>query len=302
MFRILLIAFALISSPAFAQTKGALETPSKDSYISGKYMFSGWACDAELIEIVIDGGSGLKAAYGTGRGDTQSICGDSDNGFGLLFNLATLGSGEHTAVAFADGREIGRSTFSVQQLSTGTFLRGAKGLALEYNFPSSGREVHLEWVQSAQNFMISREMDTPDPLDISGGWYSDQYDMAAHISSSRFYLDREEIWVTLMVDGESWNLFEGYIKGTTARLQTVQPYGANTDVTIELSDPTNAVVTINSCYSTADYYCLFSAGDQISIRKIVGNNAGRASPLFDDEELNPIALDPSMNSAPSREQ
>jgi hypothetical protein len=208
--------------------------------------------------------------------------------------MASLGTGQHTAVAYADGYEIGRRTFYVERLSTGEFLRGAQALALEYNFPKRGREVHLEWIQSAQNFMISREMDTPDPLDISGGWYSDAYDMAAHISSARFYLEREEIWATIMVDGQTWNLFEGYIKGTTARLQTVLPYGPEVNATLEFSDPTNAVVPINSCFETANYYCLFSAGDRITIRKIAGNNSGRASPLFDEEELSPIGVTPTM--------
>ena len=61
----LIAALFLICFPAasFAQTKGALENPSPDSNTGGIYMFSGWACDAELIEIVIDGSSGLKAAY-----------------------------------------------------------------------------------------------------------------------------------------------------------------------------------------------------------------------------------------------
>ena len=111
--RLITILLLMISVSAFGQTKGALENPSQGSYTSGIYMFSGWACDAELIEIVINGGSGLKAAYGTARGDTRGICGDTDNGFGLLYNMSNLGTGEHTAVAFADGREIGRSTFIV---------------------------------------------------------------------------------------------------------------------------------------------------------------------------------------------
>ena len=71
----------ILSANVFAATKGALENPSQGSYTSGIYMFSGWACDADLIEIVINGSSGLKAAYGTDRGDTRGICGDSDNGF-----------------------------------------------------------------------------------------------------------------------------------------------------------------------------------------------------------------------------
>ena len=99
------LLFFLFSASAIAQTKGSLENPANGSATSGIYMFSGWACDAELIEIVINGGSGLKAAYGTDRGDTEATCGDRDNGFGLLFNMALLGTGTHGAVAFADGRQ-----------------------------------------------------------------------------------------------------------------------------------------------------------------------------------------------------
>ena len=82
-------------------------------------MFSGWACDAELIEIVINGGSGLKAAHGTDRGDKKATCGDRDNSFGVLFNMALRGSETHEAVAFADGRQIGWSIFLVTRMSTG---------------------------------------------------------------------------------------------------------------------------------------------------------------------------------------
>ena len=152
-----LLAFILLMSSASAvgQPKGALETPKNGTAISGKYMFSGWVCEAELVEVVIDGGSGLKAAYGTARGDTQSQCGDSDNGFGLLFNMANLGAGEHQAVVFADGQEVGRSTFTVTELSTGKFSRNLQALSIEPNFPSFGREVWLRWVESTQNFMIT---------------------------------------------------------------------------------------------------------------------------------------------------
>ena len=111
MARIIISLLFFFSTTALGQTKGALETPKQDSSISGKYMFSGWVCDAEIVEIVIDGGSGKRAAYGTDRGDTVNQCGDRDNGFGLLFNFGSLTNGLHEAVAFADGQEIGRSTF-----------------------------------------------------------------------------------------------------------------------------------------------------------------------------------------------
>lgn len=124
--RLITTLLLLISVNAFAQTKGALENPSQGPYTSGIYMFSGWVCEAEEVEIVINGASGLKAAYGTSRGDTAGICGDSDNGFGLLFNMGNLGTGTHTAVAFADGQEFGRSTFNVKKMTSGEFLRDAE--------------------------------------------------------------------------------------------------------------------------------------------------------------------------------
>ena len=116
----------LNSNPASAQD-GALENPAAGSTQSGIGMFSGWHCDAENIHIELADGSQVLAAYGTGRGDTAGICGDSDNGFGLLFNFNLLGTGEHTVVALADGVEFGRSTFNVLRMSTGEFLSGASG-------------------------------------------------------------------------------------------------------------------------------------------------------------------------------
>ena len=271
--RLITILLLMISVNAFAQTQGALENPSPDSYTSGVYLFSGWACDAELIEIVVDGGSGVKAAYGTDRGDTAGICGDSDNGFGLLYNMSILGTGEHTAVAFADGQEIGRSTFNVQRLSTGEFLRDRQALAIEPNFPTEGREVWLEWVQSAQNFLISAEMDTPDPLDVSGGWYSDAVDAGAVIATSRFYVEREEMWLMVAYDG-GFNLFEGYIQGRQAKISTISPYGPNATATVDFTDTTTGVITIDSCTSANGYVCAFSAGAKIAMRKVAGNVSG----------------------------
>ncbi len=144
MARIIISLFFFFSTTALGQTKGNLENPAQDSYMSGIYMFSGWACDAELIEIVVDGGSGVKAAYGTSRGDTESVCGDSDNGFGLLWNFELYEPGTHEAVAFADGVEIGRKTFTTTRINSGEFLRDAAGNASLNGFPEAGREVSLK--------------------------------------------------------------------------------------------------------------------------------------------------------------
>ena len=273
----------MVSVNAFGQTKGALENPSNESYTSGIYMFSGWACDAELIEIVIDGGSGLKAAYGTARGDTKGICGDSDNGFGLLYNMANLGTGEHTAVAFADGLEIGRSTFYVQRLSTGEFLRGAEGFAIDNNFPKFGQESWLTWVESAQNFAIGYEGPSPDPYEIAGIWWSDAGNYVVSISTQRLYVDRVEIYAVGTpydyTSSRTGAASEGYIVGNTAKLFSVLPEGVESESTMTLTDSLNAIVRVDRCISyDPNLVCGYPAGATIAVRKLAGPNTGRAAP------------------------
>ena len=94
---------------------GILENPGPNSFQSGVGLISGWVCDAEVVEIELNG-TLQEAAYGTLRSDTEAVCGDIDNGFGLLFNWNLLGDGEHTIVAFSDGEEFGRTTFTVTTL------------------------------------------------------------------------------------------------------------------------------------------------------------------------------------------
>ena len=153
----LIAASVLLNSNLASAQDGALENPARNSTQSGIGMFSGWHCDAENIHIQFADGSEVLAAYGTSRGDTAGICGDSDNGFGLLFNFNLLGTGEHTVVALADGVEFGRRTFNVMRMSTGEFLSGASGQATVSDFPSAGHSVTLEWSQAQQNFNIISE-------------------------------------------------------------------------------------------------------------------------------------------------
>ena len=84
-------------------TLGYLENPGADSFQSGVGVLSGWVCDAEEVTISIGDLPVQVAAYGTERVDTASVCGDTDNGFGLLFNWNLLGDGEHVVVAYVDG-------------------------------------------------------------------------------------------------------------------------------------------------------------------------------------------------------
>ena len=117
-------------------------------------MLSGWVCEADTVELAIGTLPPQVAAYGTERLDTESVCGDTDNGFGLLFNWNLLGEGEHVVVAYVDDVELGRATVRVTTLET-EFLRGVEGECVVADFPSLGETVTLEWQQNQQNFVIT---------------------------------------------------------------------------------------------------------------------------------------------------
>ena len=142
--------------------EGYLENPGPNSFQSGVGVISGWVCEAEGVEIEIETESGETerqvAAYGTERLDTETVCGDTDNGFGLLFNWNRLGEGEHTVVAYVDGVELGRAVVRVTTVGAGAeeeFLEDVAGTCVVEDFPSPGQTVTLEWQQNSQNFVVT---------------------------------------------------------------------------------------------------------------------------------------------------
>ena len=135
-------------------SQGVLENPQPNSFQSGIGVISGWICDASIVEIEFDGGPPFEAAYGTSRNDTQSICGDTDNGFGLLFNWNLLGDGVHTVRALADGVAFANVTITVTTLGLGEFPTGLSGAYALPNFPQAGPQTNIQWQQSQQNFVI----------------------------------------------------------------------------------------------------------------------------------------------------
>ena len=137
---------------------GYLENPGAASFQSGIGLISGWTCDAEAVEIVLNG-EPQEAAYGTARLDTEAVCGDSDNGFGLLFNWNLLGDGEHEVVAVVDGVELDRATVTVTTLGA-EFLRDVTGTCTAADFPTGDETVTLAWQQTQQSFVI---VDGPAP-------------------------------------------------------------------------------------------------------------------------------------------
>lgn len=143
---------ALAPSLAYAAN---LEIPGNGDKLSGIGVISGWKCEAEgEITVSFDGGGPVRLVYGSERGDTREECGDANNSFVAVFNWALLGDGEHTAVAYDNGVEFARNTFTVA--TTGEeFLTGASARLKVPNFPSPGEEAYFEWNQATQHLELS---------------------------------------------------------------------------------------------------------------------------------------------------
>ena len=133
---------------------GHLENPSANSFQSGIGVISGWVCAADAVTITLGDLAPQVAGYGTERLDTLDVCGDTDNGFGLLFNWNLLGDGEHAVIATVDGAELARTTVRVTTLGE-EFVRGAVGECVVTDFPHPGETVTLTWQQTSQNFVIT---------------------------------------------------------------------------------------------------------------------------------------------------
>jgi hypothetical protein len=174
--------------PQLLWAQATLENPQPDSQQSGIGVISGWACENTQITIEIDGVP-TQAAYGTGRNDTSPVCGDTNNGFGLLFNWNLLPNGTHTVRALADGEEFAEVKITVAHFGT-EFLTGANGEFIVENFPQEGQQVTLLWQENLQNFVLKgatgngdgnsgggqRRLENPQPgsfqsgLGVISGW------------------------------------------------------------------------------------------------------------------------------------
>ena len=121
--------------------------------------FPAGCVEAERIDVVFNPGTDnertFQAGYGTSREDTEGVCNDINNGFGLLFNWNRLGDGQHTVQAKADGEVFGSATVTVTTFGT-EFLRDVGKHARLENFPDTGTDLIVAWQQSLQNFTIAR--------------------------------------------------------------------------------------------------------------------------------------------------
>ena len=149
---------SLLASMAAGAGAGAavLESPAAGAVLSGIGFISGWKCNASNITVTIDDGDHLPVAMHQERADlrTAGMCGGTiRHGFIRQINWGYVGDGEHVVMAYDNGVEFGRATFTVG--STGEeFVEGVRRRTVVDGFPAPGERALLEWNESTQHFEI----------------------------------------------------------------------------------------------------------------------------------------------------
>ncbi len=136
------------------RTSQLQEIPSEGSFESGIGLIQGWVCNAESVEVSIDGGPRVRVGYGIPRPDTAGSCGgEVNNGYAIAYNWNPIGDGDHTLQAFADGVEFANVNFTVTTLGA-AYLVGLNGEYTLPDFPKAGDQVTIRWSGADQNFVI----------------------------------------------------------------------------------------------------------------------------------------------------
>ncbi len=140
--------------------KYALGIPGNNSIQSGVGIISGWTCEAEEILILIQGEGFrhvLEPSYGVERTDTESVCGDADNGFITQVNWGNYSSGEYLVSLYIDDEldAVAEHTITIVKINENeSFMTGLQGRYRIPDFPEAGKDTIIEWNQSLQNFSI----------------------------------------------------------------------------------------------------------------------------------------------------
>ncbi len=140
-----------------APDAAALENPSPGANVSGIGVVTGWSCLGGELEVEFSDADGVigtaPVLHGSERGDTESVCGDIENGFSSTINWSLLGSGEKTARLIRNGEEIMSQTFMVAAFDT-EFVIGASGMCTIADFPDAGKNATFVWEQSKQGLVL----------------------------------------------------------------------------------------------------------------------------------------------------
>ena len=137
-----------------------IESPAEGSTVSGVSNIRGWSClGGDLKAEFSDENGGISTfalPHGVPRGDTESVCGDSDNGFSTTMNWALLGPGPKTMRLIQNGEVQGEPrNFSVVAFAE-EFIRGASARVTVEDFPDTGQSVVVEWSEPEQRFVITQ--------------------------------------------------------------------------------------------------------------------------------------------------
>ena len=167
----MIAGLVLLLSPAWALAS-VLESPADGGTVSGIGVISGWKCDAVGdITVRFDGGNQVPLLYGSERGDTgvSAVCNDDGlNGFVAIWNWGILRDGEHTVIAYDDGVEFDRATFSVVTFGE-SFVTGVADECTIEDFPSTGETSTFAWSESTQHLELAEITGAPeDPEDMEG--------------------------------------------------------------------------------------------------------------------------------------
>ena len=156
------LSFELVGDIEFADGSvppddAFLENPSPGANVSGIGVVSGWSCLGGELEVEFSDADGVigtaPVLHGSERGDTESACGDIDNGFSSLINWSLLGAGEKTAQLMRNGEEVASQTFMVTAFDT-EFVTGAEGMCTIADFPDAGKNATFVWEESEQGLVL----------------------------------------------------------------------------------------------------------------------------------------------------
>ena len=135
-----------------------LEVPASGATMSGIGLISGWSCLGGTLEAEISDANGgmstVALSHGTSRADTESVCGDSDNGFSATVNWSLFAAGPKTIRLIQNGEEVAVRDFSVLPFGQ-EFISGASGMCSVNDFPTPGEGVTVVWDETQQRFVVT---------------------------------------------------------------------------------------------------------------------------------------------------
>ncbi len=136
-----------------------LEVPASGATMSGIGLISGWSCLGGTLEAEISDANGgmstVSLSHGTSRVDTESVCGDRNNGFSATVNWSLFDAGPKTIRLIQNGEEVGAARdFSTIAFGR-EFISGASGMCSVGDFPTAGESATVEWDETQQRFVVT---------------------------------------------------------------------------------------------------------------------------------------------------